>query len=91
MMTIKTVLALVAEMKEEKKKDVRHSYGDVIHTDRYNELFALLSSDEARVFKCEKCGDMCDWFYLETERCDFEAGYYLCSCCYEDAIMGEDL
>jgi hypothetical protein len=103
MMTIQTVLALVAEMEEEKKKDVRvphyykyrgemkrRSYDDVIHTDRYNELFDLLASDEAKVFKCEECGEMCDWFDLESWCCDFEAGYYICGCCYEDA-MGEDL
>ena len=103
MMTIETVLALATEMDEEKKKDVRvphyykyrgemkrRSYDDVIHTDRYNELFALLGSDEAKVFKCEECGEMCGWFDLESWCCDFEEGYYICGCCYEDA-MGEDL
>ena len=103
MMTTENVLALVAEMNEEKEKDVyvphyykcygemkRRSYDDIIHTDRYNELSALLSSDEAKVFKCAECGEMCNWFVLEDWCCDFEAGYYICGCCYEDA-MGEDL
>ena len=102
MMTIETVLALVAEMNEEKKKDelvlhyykyrsgkTRNSY-DIMHTDRYNELLALLDSDEAKVFKCEKCGEMCSWLDLESCCCDFEEGYYICGCCHEDA-MGEDL
>ena len=94
MMTIETVLALVAEMDAEKNKYrgemKRRSYDDVIHTDLYNELFALLGSDEAKVFKCEECGEMCSWFDLESWCCDFENGYYICGCCYEDA-MGEDL
>ena len=73
MMTIENVLALVAEMNEEEKKDVRvphyykyrgeikrRLYDDIIHTDRYNELFNLLLSDEAKVFKCEECGEMCE-------------------------------
>ena len=101
MMTTENVLALVAEMNEEEKKDMRvphyykcqgerRSYDIIIHTDRYNELSALLDSDEAKVFKCEECGEMCGWFDLENWCCDFEAGYYICCCCYEDA-MGEDL
>ena len=102
MMTIETVLALVAEMNEEKKKDElvlrcykyrsgkTHNSDDIIHTDRYNELLALLDSDEAKVFKCEECGEMCGWLDLESWCCDFEEGYYICGCCYEDA-MGEDL
>ena len=100
-MTTKNVLALVAEMNEEEKKDVRvphyykyhgerRSYDIIIHTDRYNELSALLSSDETKVFQCAECGEMCNWFDLENWCCDFEAGYYICACCYEDA-MGEDL
>ena len=68
----------------------RRSYDDIIHTDRYYELMTLLSSDEAKVFQCAECGEMCDWFQLESWCCDFEAGYYICGCCYEDA-MGEDL
>ena len=102
-MTTENVLALVAEMNEEKKKDAwvphyyefrgeikRRFFDDIIHTDRYNELSALLDSDEAKVFKCEKCGEMCSWFDLENWCCDFETGYYICSRCYEDG-MGEDL
>lgn len=103
MMTIETVLALVVEMNEEKKKDIqvphyykyhgemkRRSYDDVIHTDRYKELFALLNSKEAKVFKCAECGRMYGWFDLESWQCDFETGYYICGCCYADD-MGEDL
>lgn len=103
MMTVEIVLALVAELHEEEKKTVRiphyykyrgemkrRSYDDRIYTDRYHELMELIGSDEAKVFQCADCGEMCDWFDLESWCCDFEKGDYICSCCYEDA-MGEDL
>ena len=103
MMTVEIVLALIAEMKEEEKRDMhipryyeyhgevkRRPYDDIIHTDRYKELFTLVGSDEAKVFKCAECGEMCNWIDLEVWCCDFEEGDYLCACCYEEG-MGEDL
>jgi hypothetical protein len=103
MMTINEVMTLGMELEEEAKKVtyVPHYYmwkgqmkrrlgDDIIHTERYHELFEILGSEEAKVFKCEECGEMCSWFDLETWCCDFEEGYYICGCCYEDA-MGEDL
>lgn len=103
MMTIETVLALADEFETERKNVVRvphyykykgemkrRSYDDLVYSDRYYELMALLGSDEAKVFKCAECGEMCDWFDLETWCCDFDNGDYTCACCYEDA-MGEDL
>ena len=103
MMTIETVLTLATEWKAERKNAIsvpsyykykgemkRRSYDDVVYSDRYYELMALLCSDEAKVFKCVECGEMCSWFDLESWCCDFENGYYICGCCYEDG-MGEDL
>lgn len=103
MMNKNEVLNLVAEYEAEKRnvryeavyykrngKMVRRSYDAVIYSDRYHELMALLSSEEAKIFKCVECGEMCGWFDLETWCCDVEADEYICGCCYEDA-MGEDL
>ena len=103
MMTIEIVLTLVDELEEEKKKTVRvpHYYkyrgemkrrflDDFVYTDRYHELMKLICSEEAKVFKCEECGEMCGWFDLETWCCDFEEGDFVCSFCYEEG-MGDDL
>ena len=103
MMTVDMILALAVELEEEEKKTLhvphyykyrgemkRRSYDDLVYTDRYHELFDLLESDEAEIFKCPDCGRMVGLFDLERWCCDFEKGGYICSCCYEDA-MGEDL
>lgn len=103
MMTIEMVLALVAEMELEARKDekvpvyfmrkgqkVRRSYDDVRHTARYTELFYGDAIRSQKVFRCECCGEMVDYFSLERWACDFARGEYTCSECYETG-MGEDL
>lgn len=102
-MTIKEVMDLVKEYKEEEKKTKRvphyykrngqwleRSYPDYIYTDRYRELNRLLRSPKARVFKCADCGKMVGYFDLENWMCRVEDGYFLCSMCYEEG-MGDDL
>jgi hypothetical protein len=103
MMTTEMILALVAEMKEEETKTetipvyykrhgqmVRRSYDDRKYTDRYKELFYGDAIRSHKVFRCECCGRMVDYFSLETWQCDFDEGDYLCSMCYEEG-MGDDL
>ena len=85
-MTVENVLALVALLEKEKKKDIGityqgYSFEDVIHTDCYNETFDLLCSEEAKVFKCAECGKMLTWFDLDLWHCDFEKEYYICRNC----------
>ena len=100
------VLALVEEMQIEKAKGqwvpkyykrhgqmVRRSYDERVETERYHEL---LHSEQGgirgvKVFCCCKCGEMVDYFSLESWCCDFtrEDGC-VCSECYEEE-MGEDL
>lgn len=101
---IKKVLELVKEMESESKKVkivphyykrngkmVERSYPDRVNTDRYNELFHGEGGIRGvKVFKCHTCGEMVDYFELETWTCDFKRGEYLCSCCYEEE-MGDDL
>ena len=104
-MTKKEVLALVKEMREEEKKTQRvphyykrngkileRSYPDYIYTERYKELFYSDESPirKANIFKCECCGEMVNYFELESWTCDFENDEYICSECYENE-MGEDL
>ena len=102
-MTIEMILALVDEMAEEKKKTekvpvyykrngkmVRRSYDDDKYTERYKELFFGDAIRSHKVFKCECCGKMVDYFSMERWVCDFDKGEYLCSGCYEEE-MGEDL
>ena len=89
-MTKMQVMTLVKEMKQEEMKTV-----DRVHTGRYEELFhdpekKGLRAEEAKVFKCAYCGEMCGYFDLEDWVCDFEEEYYECSVCYEDE-MGDDL
>ncbi len=97
------VMELVAEMKEEEKKTVhvphyykrggkmmRRSYDDTVYTARYKELFFGSAIREKKVFRCEECGRMVNYFSLESWCCDFENGEYICSDCYESE-MGEDL
>lgn len=101
MMTMAEVMELVKEYYEEEKKTVsvphyykrngkmlRRSYDDYIETKRYNELWNILRSEEAKVFKCTDCGRMVGYFELELWMCDFENNVYIC--CYDDA-MGDDL
>ena len=100
-MTVDEILELVEELKIEEEKTIkvphyykrngqmlRRSYDDEIYTERYDEIFEIIS--EAKVFKCCECGEMVTYFDLETWCCDFEGKEYICSCCYENA-MGDDL
>lgn len=102
---MKKVLTLVAEMKEEEKKTVKvphyymrggkmieRSYPDYVQTERYRELFYGLGGiREVKVFKCCECGEMVDYFSLETWCCDFSKKKgCICSECYESE-MGDDL
>ena len=103
MMSVKEVLALVEELKREEEKVVfvphyykckgemkRAQCDKAIYTERYGELMDILDGEDAKVFKCADCGEMCGWFDLETWCCDFEKGNYVCSCCYGNE-MGEYL
>ena len=101
MMTIKEVIALGQELDKEfhnityVEQHYRYRGEERVrkvpqNSARYKELIKILASDEARVFRCEDCGEMCTWIELETWVCDFNKGYYICGCCYESA-MGEDL
>ena len=100
---IKNILNLVAEMEEEEKKTVRvphyykrngkmlrRSYDDIVHTDRYNELFYGSAIRAQKVFRCEECGRLVNYFDLESWDCDFENDEYICADCYESEL-GEDL
>lgn len=100
---VKTILDLVAEMREEEKKTerrphyykrngkmVERSYPDYIYTDRYKELFFGEPIRSKKIFKCGECGKMFHYFDLEQWCCDFENDNYICSNCYEEG-MGEDL
>ena len=95
MKTIDVILTMVAELNEEEKKTVRvphyykhngemkrRSYDETVHTERYNELMKQIG--EAEVFQCACCGEMCSWFDLEEDCCDFENGKYFCSRCYDE-------
>ena len=63
-------------------------YGYTIFEPEHRKEYELVSN--AKIFKCEGCGEMCSYFDLEDWCCDFEKEEYLCSCCYEEG-MGEDL
>lgn len=100
------VLELVKEMEaEEAKREyiphyykrngqiLRRSYDDRKDTPRYKELFHSEAGGIRgnKVFRCAECGEMVDYFDLESWCCDFEEEDGLvCSCCYEDG-MGWDL
>ena len=103
MMNMVEVKAMVDEFLAEQKavKIVPHyyirkgrvlerSYPDYIYSDRYHELMQILESKDAKVFKCEQCGEYHSYFDLENWLCDFEKDEYLCRLCYEEE-MGEDL
>lgn len=101
MMTIENVLELVKEFYTEKEKVqkvphyykrkgvmIERSYPDYVYSERYYELLHVLSSEEAKIFKCSNCGEYFTYFELEHWIC--KKDNYICSCCYEDA-MGDDL
>jgi hypothetical protein len=101
MLNVKAVLALVEELEIEKKKtiyaDRRYKRNgewkkaccrERITTARYKELFNLIASDEAKVFKCAECGEFENWFFLENWCCDIAKDYFICACCYDE--MSED-
>ena len=100
-MTIKQVLTLVEEMKEEETKTervpvyykrhgqmVRRSYDDWKYTERFTELRDIIR--EQKVFRCGCCGRKVDYLSLESWVCDFAKHDYECSECYEGE-MGDDL
>ena len=103
-MTMEQVMALVAEYKVEAGKTqrvphyymrkgqlVERSYPDIVHTERYKELFYdILRRDECKIFQCSECGEWVGYFELETWCCDFETGECVCSRCSEEE-MGDDL
>jgi len=100
------VLELVEEMRTEEKKTqyvphyykrngkmLRRHYDDEIETERYKELFYSEHGGirGVKVFKCSKCGELVDFFNLETWLCDFnDEDGCICSDCYEEE-MGDDL
>ena len=103
MMNMVEVKALVKEYEAEREavKIVPHyykrkgqlierSYPDYIYSDHYYELRKILNSEEAKVFKCEYCGEYYGYFDLENWVCDWEKDLYLCGECYESEY-GEDL
>lgn len=78
---------------------VRRSYDDTVYSKRYEELFfdkdeKTLRSEDAKIFKCDCCGEMFGYWDLEDWCCVFSEdeneSYYICDCCYEDG-MGDDL
>ena len=103
-MAMEQVMALIAEYKAESKKTqrvphycmrngqlVERSYPDIIHTERYKELFYdILRRDECKVFQCSECGEWVGYFDLESWCCDFEADDFICAECYEEE-MRDDL
>lgn len=102
-MTVEQVMALVDEYEMECKKTkcvphyykrkgkmVERSYPDIIYTERREELYKILRSDECKVFQCSKCGAWVSYFGLESWCCDFEEGEFICSGCFAEE-MGDDL
>lgn len=102
---MKKVLVLVEEMREEQKKTVRvphyykrngkmlrRSYDDTVETERFRELFYGNGGIRGvKVFRCNECGEMVDYFELETWCCRFDhKDGCICSMCYEEE-MGDDL
>lgn len=104
MMTKTEVMELVEEYKKEEAKTIRiphyyihngivceHPYPDIVRTNRYNELFYhILNSDEAKIFKCDYCGEMIGYFDLESWCCDFDNNEYVCNCCYEQNQLDDE-
>lgn len=112
MMNYAEVMAMIEEAKREETntKEVAHyykrngqmikrSYGDIVYSERYEELFydrnkKTLRSEDAKIFKCECCGKMFGYWDLETWCCVFsedeDESYYICDCCY-GVGMGDDL
>ena len=96
MMSFVEVMAMVEEAKREEKNS---SYDDAVYSKRYEELFfdkdeKTLRSEDAKIFKCDCCGEMFGYWDLEDWCCVFSEdeneSYYICDCCYEDG-MGDDL
>lgn len=100
------VLNMVKLMKSEEKKSywqdvyykrgdkmVKRSYGKKVNTALYEKLFHSEQGGirGVKVFQCRECGEMVDYFELETWCCDFYVPHgCLCSECYEND-MGDDL
>ena len=57
---------------------------------RKEELFEILGSENARVFKCAECGTMCVCFDFDFEDLNANDIDPMCNSCYE-RLMGEDL
>lgn len=96
MFTFAEVMAMVAEAKAEEEKRL-YENENIVDTKRYKELFfdkeeKTLRSNEAKIFKCNECGEMVGYWDLEDWCCEFskDNGYYICDCCYENG-MGDDL
>ena len=88
-LSMEEVKNLITEyQKEEKKIDYNDENWEF--SERYKEIEKILYSDEARVFKCEECGEMWSYFEIQDFASDFEKNIYVCVCCYENE-MGEDL
>ena len=58
--------------------------------ERKNELFEILGDENARVFKCAECGEMCVCFDFDFEDLNENNTNLMCNRCYE-RLMGEDL
>lgn len=58
--------------------------------ERKEELFEILGGDNARVFKCAECGEMCVCFDFDFEDLNANNPNLICNMCYE-RLMGEDL
>ena len=100
------VLNMVKLMKSEEKKTyykdvyykrggkmVKRSYGERVETELYKKLFYSEKGGirGVKVFKCNTCGEMVDYFGLESWCCDFYVpNGCLCADCYESE-MGDDL
>ena len=96
MFTFAEVMAMVAEAKAEEEKRL-YENENIVDTKRYKELFfdkeeKTLRSNEAKIFKCNECGEMVGYWDFEDWCCEFskDNGYYICDCCYENG-MGDDL
>lgn len=100
------VLNLVKLMKSEEKKSywkdvyykrggkmVKRAYGEKVVTELYKKLFYSEQGGirGVKVFQCYECGEMVDYFSLESGCCDFYVPHgCLCADCYESG-MGDDL
>ena len=75
MMTKEQVLNMVEELQglrmevwaNREREESTLTEEEVTKKARYDELYDLLLTDEARVFKCEACGEMVGWYDLASE------------------------